>query len=345
MCLAKMNSAATRAVPGSEPRATAWAVSSVFHTSIILLMALAVSDVPRRGASLSGNSVGIVLELSAAAGDAFESDDGPGDSAPKIELVSQPELLAARLDEPTPPDLPIALTPTAAVAPVAATVSSETTRRPAASSQQAAPAASAAEPRRANAAGAQRRAGSVDGAGYARVKVFGVEGRGNKFVYVFDRSASMEGPPLAAAKRQLLESLGSLASIHQFHIIFFNQRLQVFDISGGGQRIAFGSDRNKQLAANFVGGIAAEGGTDRYAALRAAARLRPDVIFFLTDADDPMSASELAEIELECQRSGTTISVIEFGRDAAPANENFLKRLARQTGGQFGYVNTARLGW
>ena len=36
---------------------------------------------------------------------------------------------------------------------------------------------------------------------YAQVSVFGVEGKGNKFVYVFDRSASMEGPPLAAAKK------------------------------------------------------------------------------------------------------------------------------------------------
>ena len=35
--------------------------------------------------------------------------------------------------------------------------------------------------------------GSPGGSGYARVSVFGVEGKGSKFVYVFDRSASMEG--------------------------------------------------------------------------------------------------------------------------------------------------------
>ena len=77
----------------------------------------------------------------------------------------------------------------------------------------------------------------------------------------------MEGPPLAAAKKQLLESLKSLDSVHQFHIMFFNTKTQSFDISGGGHRIAFASDRNKKLAANFVGGITADGGTDRMLAL------------------------------------------------------------------------------
>ena len=142
--------------------------------------------------------------------------------------------------------------------------------------------------------GPARRAGR----GYAKVSVFGVEGTGNKFVYVFDRSSSMEGPPLAAAKRQLIESLQSLESVHQFHIIFFNHadcRRSI--ITGGGRRIAFATDRNKQLAANFVGGITADGGTDRFTALKQALAFRPDVIFFLTDADDPMSASELADIE------------------------------------------------
>ena len=32
---------------GSEPSFTAWAISGVFHVSVILLMALAISDVPR----------------------------------------------------------------------------------------------------------------------------------------------------------------------------------------------------------------------------------------------------------------------------------------------------------
>ena len=61
----------------------------------------------------------------------------------------------------------------------------------------------------------------------------------HKFVYVFDRSSSMEGAPLATAKQQLIQSLESLSSVHQFHIIFFNQQMRNFDLSGGGHADRF----------------------------------------------------------------------------------------------------------
>jgi uncharacterized protein with von Willebrand factor type A (vWA) domain len=173
--------------------------------------------------------------------------------------------------------------------------------------------------------------------------VFGVQGKGSKFIYVFDRSASMEGRPLAAAKKQLLESLQSLESVHQFHIIFFNTKTQSFDITSGGHRIAFASDRNKKLAGNFVGGITADGGTDRMYALREALNFTPDVIFFLTDADDPMSASEMAELARANRRMQASICVIEFGKNPAPRPNNFLARLAHDNGGQYGYVDTTKL--
>ena len=153
----------------------------------------------------------------------------------------------------------------------------------------------------------------------------------------------MEGRPLAAAKKQLLESLQSLESVHQFHIIFFNTKTQSFDITGGGHRIAFASDRNKKLAGNFVGGITADGGTDRMYALREALNFAPDVIFFLTDADDAMSPSEMAELARANRRVQASICVIEFGKNPAPTPNNFLARLAHDNGGQYGYVDTTKL--
>jgi hypothetical protein len=180
-------------------------------------------------------------------------------------------------------------------------------------------------------------------ASQARVSVFGVTGVGTKFVYLFDRSASMEGAPLAAAKRQLVQSLDSLESIHQFQIIFFSSLLHPIDLVGNG-RMAFATDQNKRLAKNVVGGVSADGGTERYLALKKAISYSPDVIFFLTDAEDDMLASELAEIEHANSRVGATICVIEFGRASGPTRENFLTRLARQSGGEYGYVSTTGLG-
>jgi hypothetical protein len=153
----------------------------------------------------------------------------------------------------------------------------------------------------------------------------------------------MDGAPLAAAKRQLVASLVSLENVHQFQIIFFNTRTQAFDGESGGRRIPFATDRNKQLAARFVGGIIADGGTDRLTALKQAIAQVPDVIFFLTDADDPMTAGELAEIARDNSRARATICTIEFGRRQSPSPGNFLAELARQSGGQYGYVNTTTL--
>jgi hypothetical protein len=307
----------------SDRSLLAWVLSIMFHAGVITMLGVAVAQTPRGALEEGGRSAGIVLKRTSAEGDLFEGEEGADagetatETAPPSELDSAlPDETAADQRQTDLPQLPPAGSGAAAAG--GATSASDLT-------------------------GAPGRRGSPTGGGSARVSVFGVEGQGTKFVYVFDRSSSMEGAPLAAAKRQLVESLSSLESVHQFHIIFFNHRLQAFDITSGGQRIAFGTDRNKQLAAKFVGGIAADGGTDRYTALKTALAFRPDVVFFLTDADDPMSDSEIQDIERSAERAGSSICVIEFGRQASPPGDNFLKALARQSGGQYGYVHTMKL--
>jgi hypothetical protein len=287
-------------------------LSSIFHLSAVVLIVAAIdSQAPQGAGDFSGSEIGIVLS-----DDEPKSGSGPAGEASHVVAAPQP----------VPPP----------VAPIAPTTSPNS-----AVSQQPHP----STPRVAQ---AQVPAGGGDGYGtgdgQASVRVFGVEGKGTRFVYVFDRSSSMEGAPLATAKQQLIQSLESLTSVHQFHIIFFNQQMRHFDLSGGGRRVAFATDRNKNLAARFVGGITADGGTDRLPALRAAVQMNPDVIFFLTDADDPMPRAELAEIAELNERAGVVISTIEFGRGPTKQAKNFLTELARTTGGQYGYVDTTKLG-
>jgi hypothetical protein len=178
---------------------------------------------------------------------------------------------------------------------------------------------------------------------YSKVSVFGVEGTGNKFVYLFDRSSSMDGAPLAAAKRRLTESIQIIDEVQQFHIIFFNQRLLSLNVTGGPQRIAFATDQNKKLAARFIRGVKADGGTNRFAALKHALAIKPDVIFFLSDADDPMSAKEMSEIARLNERGGAQLCAIEFGRGDSVPKSNFLQELARENDGQYAYVNVEKL--
>jgi len=177
----------------------------------------------------------------------------------------------------------------------------------------------------------------------ATVSLFGVEGTGTKFVYVFDRSISMEGPPLRAAKTQLVKSLESLESLHQFQIIFFNHEPLTWDITRGQRRIAFATDRNKRLAEKFIRSVSASGGTYRRAALQLALRMRPDVIFFLTDADDPMPKTDVARAIDNATRHATAINSIEFGNGPTRGFGNFLIQLARDTSGRYAYVDTLQL--
>jgi hypothetical protein len=300
----------------------AWLFSIVFHGGMIVLLGLTIQQSPRGAADEPGRPAGIVLKRTSAKGDLYEGAEQNSQSAPMSD-VTAPELLPSLSRELANANLANALSTQPAAGPGST--------------------GEAEQPNARQLTSGNGRRGMAGGSGDVRVSVFGVQGTGSKFVYAFDRSSSMEGPPLAAAKRQLIESLRSLKSMHQFHIIFFNTETRSFDIAEGSRRIAFATDRNKQLATNFVGGITADGGTDRLGALREAIGFAPDVIFFLTDADDPMSASELAEIARTNSRARAAICVIEFGRRNAPPQSNFLTELARQSGGQYGYVNAAAL--
>jgi hypothetical protein len=180
--------------------------------------------------------------------------------------------------------------------------------------------------------------------GRGRTSLFGLSGEGYKFAYVFDRSGSMGGEgreSLKLVKAELIKSLDRLDTVHQFQIVFYNERPVVFNPTGTPGRLAFATDENKQRAAKFLDSIAATGGTDHEEALRTAIGLRPDVIFFLTDADDPkLSAAQLAKIRRSA--AGTIINTIEFGPGAKPKGSNFLEDLAKQNGGRYIYIDISK---
>ncbi|MBU4271302.1 MAG: VWA domain-containing protein [Planctomycetes bacterium] len=180
--------------------------------------------------------------------------------------------------------------------------------------------------------------------GKARTSLFGVVGEGYKFVFVIDRSGSMGGEgrnSLRAVKAELIESLKNLDSVHQFQLIFYNQRPVLMNPAGAPGRLAFGTDENKRRATRFLDSITAGGGTDHEAALKMAVRMQPDVIFLLTDADDPiLEPAQLAKIRHTA--AGIIINAIEFGPGPKPARPSFLADLARQNGGGYAYVDASK---
>ncbi len=175
--------------------------------------------------------------------------------------------------------------------------------------------------------------------------VFGAEGKGSKFVYVFDRSGSMDGlggRPLAAAKSELIKSLRDLSDTHQFAIIFYNENPHVFSPHGGRPRLLFADEQGKAQAERYVRSLIAGGGTQHMDALTLALNMRPDVIFFLTDAAQP----QLYPADFERIRklnNGTSIHAIEFGFGPYDGKRNFLVRLADENDGKHVYVDITRL--
>lgn len=180
--------------------------------------------------------------------------------------------------------------------------------------------------------------------GKGRTSLFGITGEGYKFVYVFDRSGSMGGEgreSLRAVKAELAKSLEHLDSVHQFQIVFYNERPVAFNPTGTPGRLVFATDENKQRATRFVDSISADGGTAHEDALRLAIRMHPDVIYFLTDADDPkLSADQLAKIR--DLAAGTIINCVEFGPGPKPDGTSFLETLAKQNGGSYVYIDISK---
>ena len=176
----------------------------------------------------------------------------------------------------------------------------------------------------------------------AHVSLFGVKAEGSKFVYVLDRSGSTDGKLLAAAKAQILASIEKIDDVHQFQLVVYNERPKAYNPAGPNGQLAFGTDANRAEVKKFLGTIEAEGGTDHAAALSLAIRMRPDVIFLLTDGDKPfVTARELARIDRI--GPGITIHTIQFGEGPHRDASGWMGKLARQSGGEYRYVDTTKL--
>jgi len=302
----------------------AWLLSWVLHLGVFVALALLVRTSPRQPPGEPGRAGGIVL---------VQQSQG------KVEYFSEPaQQQSARSLTPQTPLLPLPgqrerpVDPTDAFPTAADLVASGATTGD-------------AFPSAGDLLQGSRPSGLPDG--QTQTSVFGAQGTGTKFIYVFDRSGSMEGyqgRPLAAAKAELIASLQNLDSVHQFQIIFYNDGQSALNPFGGQPRMMFGSERDKRLAVDFIKGVVANGSTRHLEALKMALRLKPDVIFFLTDADEPqMTYSELEAIRRMNGGGGCSIHAIEFGSGPFQGDDNFLVKLARQNGGQHVYVDVNSL--
>ena len=73
--------------------------------------------------------------------------------------------------------------------------------------------------------------------------------------------------------------------------------------------------------------------------LSIALRLRPDVIFVLTDGGDPPLSSPEMELLTRENDGRTAIHCVHFGSGPLQDEDNFLRRLAARNSGGYAYVD------
>lgn len=176
----------------------------------------------------------------------------------------------------------------------------------------------------------------------------GTEDEGSKVVFVIDASGSMtSNNSMQVAKSALVSSLQALAGDQQFLIIFYDDKPVVLHLRDAHKpQLYAATEIHKTLAKQKIAGIQPGTGTQHVPALEMALRLSPDVIFFLTDGQEPpIYEGELASLKRMNGRK-TRIHSIEFGVgpevSEASFPKNFLRKLSRQNGGTYRYYDVTK---
>jgi len=145
-----------------------------------------------------------------------------------------------------------------------------------------------------------------------------------RVVFLLDRSGSMEGRPLAQAKKAIAACLATLQEVDLFGLVAFDDRVEVFR-----ENLSEGSMENREAALKFLDGIESRGGTELASGVEAAAALLRDGagdILILTDG-------QVFETETILQRvrsTGVRLHCLGIG---SASQDRFLAQLADHSGG------------
>lgn len=133
--------------------------------------------------------------------------------------------------------------------------------------------------------------GSAAGQGDGRAEfAAGLSAIGRRIVYCIDRSASMnkpvENPAIDWAKDELIRSIRKLSPNMSFQVVFYSDNVVELPNPDRRKGLLPATDNNKERAIQFIRDLEATGGTKHDLGLERTFELNPDVIFFMTDAED-----------------------------------------------------------
>ncbi len=183
-------------------------------------------------------------------------------------------------------------------------------------------------------AGEEFSPGQMLGGGGAGTSFFGIEARGTRFVYIVDVSGSMaEADRIGTLRRNLVESINILPEHASFLIIAYSDN--AFSMNDQ-YRWYKADDATKFKVRAWINRLVSAGGTEPAPAFEEAFKLkpRPDVIYFMTDGQQTdVLPSFIRALNTRGRR--TKINTIVFG---ARGGEEIMRRIAKESGGEYRYV-------
>lgn len=170
-------------------------------------------------------------------------------------------------------------------------------------------------------------------AGRKKVGFFGAEAEGRSFVFIVDCSDSMNTDyRFRRAMTELYSAISKLEPEQQFFVILYNHQAVPMTSSPKYQHLRDASRTELLRVRSWLRKRKAFGGTIPDEALRMGLRMKPEVIFFLSDGDFNRTARNVAR---EANQSGTIIHTIAFG---FRGGEELLRGIADDHHGRYRFV-------
>ncbi|WP_158222809.1 vWA domain-containing protein [Rhodopirellula sp. MGV] len=169
-------------------------------------------------------------------------------------------------------------------------------------------------------------------------RFFGVDASGESFVYIVDRSGSMQGARFDRALRELSRSINGLHPSQSFFVVFFSSSpVLMFDRPVHDAELVAATSGTKQQFQEWLQRLGPSGNTIPDSSLRLAIDLDPSAIFFLSDGEFQNATSAMNIV----QNSGRRIPIHTIAFEDRRSCRNMLQ-VAEATGGSYRFIDSVR---
>jgi uncharacterized protein with von Willebrand factor type A (vWA) domain len=165
------------------------------------------------------------------------------------------------------------------------------------------------------------------------VSFFGTLSKGDRFVFVIDKSGSMlRGNKFIKAKSELIRTLRALPESARFMIYFFDGGSEAMPVN----KMMAAVPKNIQWAEKWVNSRqCGRGGTNPTQSLRSTFNLKPDTIWLLTDGkffDNQAVVMQIKQANLKKKIRVNTLAIMNR------QGERVLRQIASENDGTFRFV-------